>query len=349
MTPQILFDKSAKEEVLELLDKAIDTEKYIVEKDNPKQRVLTVDGEEISLEEFGGIQKGSEVFIKNNLVSLIRLAKRWITLGFLEKLKDFVKLEFNINAPIIDNTKVILIKDSFKKNSENKQPDKKTNTDKIVQINLEKIDNKQREKLKLLLQEYLENGNKLLQTDTANLLEKLYNYNKENDDKQILQFFNGIIPPQDLEALEASLYLRSVFRKHEDVQSLKSDIRLSFGIRGNNIANLCTAGYFEEFLIPLYNASKEKFKELYELIVGKSVLAVFVHQGTNTKVIQEEIEEKINASKKYGLKFLHIHGIGKNNVKKIKEYLSEKKEFFEFFEKKEFEKDNIIIIELLLK
>lgn len=76
MTVQILFDKSAKKDILELLDKTIDSEGLIVEKNNPNQRVLTFDGEEISLDEFGGIQKGSEVFIKNNLVSLIRLSKR---------------------------------------------------------------------------------------------------------------------------------------------------------------------------------------------------------------------------------------------------------------------------------
>lgn len=75
MTTQIVFDKNAKREILELLGKDIDKEGYITEK-GTSQRVLTFDGEEISLEEFGGIQKGSEVFIKNNLVSLIRLSKR---------------------------------------------------------------------------------------------------------------------------------------------------------------------------------------------------------------------------------------------------------------------------------
>ena len=72
---QLLFDKSAKREILELFGKDIDNENYITEK-NSSQRVLTFDGEEVSLEEFGGIQKGSEVFVKNNLVSLIRLSKR---------------------------------------------------------------------------------------------------------------------------------------------------------------------------------------------------------------------------------------------------------------------------------
>ncbi len=73
---KLTFDVSAKEDILKCLNKAIDKEGFIVEKNNPSQRVLTVDGEEISIEEFGGVQKGSEVFIKNDLVSLMKLSKQ---------------------------------------------------------------------------------------------------------------------------------------------------------------------------------------------------------------------------------------------------------------------------------
>jgi len=76
MSSQILFEENAKKEILALLDKTLDADNMIVEKDNPLQKVLTFDGEEISLNELGGVQKGSEVFIKNNLVSLFRLFKR---------------------------------------------------------------------------------------------------------------------------------------------------------------------------------------------------------------------------------------------------------------------------------
>jgi len=76
MSTKITFDKNAKKEILTLLDKTVDGDDMIVEKDNLEQRVLTFDGEEISLQKFGGVQMGSEVFIKDNLVSLIRLSKR---------------------------------------------------------------------------------------------------------------------------------------------------------------------------------------------------------------------------------------------------------------------------------
>lgn len=72
----LTFDKSVKKEILEFLNKAIDEDGFIVEKENPKQKVLTFDGEEITEEEFGGIQRGSEVFIKDDIVSLMRLSKK---------------------------------------------------------------------------------------------------------------------------------------------------------------------------------------------------------------------------------------------------------------------------------
>jgi len=72
--PIITFEKSAKEVILSFFDKIVDDEGFIVEKDDPTQRVLTPDGEEVSLEEFAGIRKGSEIFIKSNLPSMIELA-----------------------------------------------------------------------------------------------------------------------------------------------------------------------------------------------------------------------------------------------------------------------------------
>ncbi len=72
----IAFSKEAKKDVLELYDKTIDDEGFIVEKKNPTQKVLTPKGEEIHISEWAGIRKGSEAFIKSDVFSLIELAKR---------------------------------------------------------------------------------------------------------------------------------------------------------------------------------------------------------------------------------------------------------------------------------
>ncbi len=72
----ITFEESAKMKILSSFDKSVDDEGYIVEKENPTQRVITPDGEEITFEEFAGIRKGSEIFIKSDLISLMNLSDK---------------------------------------------------------------------------------------------------------------------------------------------------------------------------------------------------------------------------------------------------------------------------------
>ncbi len=72
----ISFNESAREDILLLFGKTVDSEGFIVENENPKQRVLTKKGEEIMVDEWAGIVKGSEEFVKSDTFSLIELAKR---------------------------------------------------------------------------------------------------------------------------------------------------------------------------------------------------------------------------------------------------------------------------------
>ena len=72
----ITFNKLAKRDILELFDKTIDSEGYIVEKENPTQRVLSLDGEEIHIDKFAAITKGSEAFVASDLISLIHLSSK---------------------------------------------------------------------------------------------------------------------------------------------------------------------------------------------------------------------------------------------------------------------------------
>lgn len=70
---KILFDKSAKKFILNAFDKAIDKEGFVVEKSDPSQRVLTRDAQEVEINRFAGIRKGSEIFIRSDLCSLMQL------------------------------------------------------------------------------------------------------------------------------------------------------------------------------------------------------------------------------------------------------------------------------------
>ncbi len=71
----VVFDESSKAKLLEIMGKSIDTEGFIVEETDLTQRVLTKDGEEIKFSEFAGLRKGSEIFIKNDINSILEIAE----------------------------------------------------------------------------------------------------------------------------------------------------------------------------------------------------------------------------------------------------------------------------------
>ncbi|MCG2781997.1 MAG: hypothetical protein L6243_00245 [Candidatus Altiarchaeales archaeon] len=266
-------------------------------------------------------------------------------MGALDRLKGLFNID--INSPIINVV--------YKKNSDNT-----TNSHNEVEYNkserkldviLDNISPEKNEKLKPIIGELINEDHKLLEEETADSLRGLIEYNENpGEDTQIKKFFKDILQPLDYEALESALYLRKKFAEGNDVSKAKRDLRERFGDRGGNIANLCTGGYFEDFLKPLYNSSPDKFKQLYESIVGKSIIAIFVHKNMDEDEIAYQLSTKITACKKYGIDFLHIRGIGQSNVQKIKEFIEEHKDEFDFDDKMIYESDDkgIIMVELLL-
>lgn len=70
------FDDDTKKDILDLYGKTTDEEGFIVEKENVRQKVLTPKGEEIHIDDWAGIVKGSEAFVKSDAFSLLELAKK---------------------------------------------------------------------------------------------------------------------------------------------------------------------------------------------------------------------------------------------------------------------------------
>ena len=71
----ITFDTELQTEILSWFGKTIDSEEFIIDTKS-KRRVLTSDGEEITLNEFAGIgmdTNGREQYFKNDLPSLLKL------------------------------------------------------------------------------------------------------------------------------------------------------------------------------------------------------------------------------------------------------------------------------------
>ncbi len=71
--PRLSFGHCAQDFVLAAFGKAKDKEGYIVEQDSG-ERVLAPDGTEVRAEDFAGLRKGSEVFVKSDIDSLFEAA-----------------------------------------------------------------------------------------------------------------------------------------------------------------------------------------------------------------------------------------------------------------------------------
>ncbi|MEK7497649.1 MAG: hypothetical protein AAB656_01890 [Patescibacteria group bacterium] len=68
---KIIFDKSLAPAILNAFGKAVSEEGLIFDK-STKKLIFTPEGEEIHKEEFAGIIPGSEIYLKSDIVSLIK-------------------------------------------------------------------------------------------------------------------------------------------------------------------------------------------------------------------------------------------------------------------------------------
>lgn len=70
----IIFHKSRLDTMFRALGKTTDPDGYLVEKSNPTQRVITPEGEIVKPKDVGIVRPGSQIFIKKDIDSLIKLA-----------------------------------------------------------------------------------------------------------------------------------------------------------------------------------------------------------------------------------------------------------------------------------
>jgi hypothetical protein len=73
MTPKLLFNEKSLPLILEAFGKSI--KDGIIIETATGEPVLTPEGEEIEASKFGGLKKGSEIFLKDDLYSIMNLAE----------------------------------------------------------------------------------------------------------------------------------------------------------------------------------------------------------------------------------------------------------------------------------
>ena len=201
---------------------------------------------------------------------------------------------------------------------------------KHLTINITQLDQSGQDKLKNILNELKEDGYTLLEDKSNKRLADIVTEEQTDTSKKFLDFFRDKISPQDLEIVRGALYVKTLFDKGErNLDVLKADIRQKYGQRGNNIVNLCSAKYFESYLIPYYeHLSKtevdkqeisRKFVGLFNTLAVELPFTVFVYHHMTAEEVLKQIASKFE----YGAEFVNIHGIGVHNVSTIKEVVEE--------------------------
>jgi hypothetical protein len=253
-------------------------------------------------------------------------------LSFIDKV---FSLDVSINRHNSPNIKIKAHDSIIFIHNQDKEPYSTDKNGEHTVINVAKLNEEQKAELRSIIKESYEEEGELLKENLLRYSGELDEYKEENPDKELLDYFRNKLSREDFEILRISLFLRSRYRLKENVSHIKSDILKRFGDRGKNIANLCSAGYFESFVQPLYEAihesienkteAEQKFNEIFELIVRNGLLAVFVHSGMTEGKLASQIMKKMEESKRYGFAMvsdqLYIHALSSQNVNTVLKWI----------------------------
>lgn len=75
MSTTLTFDESAAEFIIESFGKTTDGEGYIVDPERD-ERETTPEGNEIHIDDFAGVEKGSQLFLDDDFTTLVEHVKR---------------------------------------------------------------------------------------------------------------------------------------------------------------------------------------------------------------------------------------------------------------------------------
>lgn len=171
-------------------------------------------------------------------------------------------------------------------------------------------------------------------------------------------FFEGKIPPQDLQILKIAITHENyrLLGDKAEADRIKGEATRRYGTLASNILNIHSVGYFRSLLMPLYEILEETggdgiltaFQDMYRIIVQESAFTLFVASIHSINELREKCAYLIEKNKAYGAYKIIIHGINDGNVKKIKTLVGELKSQIEG-DPIIFEKGDAITVRMNLK
>jgi hypothetical protein len=272
-------------------------------------------------------------------------------MSLLDQLKGLFHFDFPNLQSIFKFTLIV--------NSNNNNKFESDNETGTIKVNWEKLTESERSQLRPIIKEEYEKSGYILEDNAHKLIFDFKEQEKIPNFQEVFDYFKEKIPPSDINILRAALYLRVTSEKRGEIAVLKGRIVQQYGMRGRNVTNLCSAGYFEGWLKPLYEdiekTEEDKaevlriFRKIYNNIVEELPWTVFVGFTSTEDGIKKEIIEKMENNKKYGIPFLNIHAIGKANISKIHAVLPGVEKALQGVERYAREGENRIFVKLEIK
>lgn len=224
----------------------------------------------------------------------------------------------------------------------------------IVRFN--RLSDQQKKTLQGLFKEIQEQGKTFISQERTKILLKFKDVAPTQ--KLSSDFLKLTTTPGDSECFKVGVFLQMACADHfkagictkEDFHSERSRISAKYGDRGAKILKICTAGYLDTYILPLFSMYEESkisvafFKEQYDLIIKEEAFSIFVNGYMGVKDIVEKIEKKMKTNREYGIPLLNIHGIGENNIRNIQSALEEKDPEKNGYERKTFRQEDKVFV-----
>lgn len=201
----------------------------------------------------------------------------------------------------------------------------------IINLTINDIptDRKGRAELVSLMREAFNNKEICLVSETANATVQDYNQNPiEDSAKAAMEYMATIAPESDVLCMETGLYVRSLDRRGKTEVAKQVQDRASKTPRARNIINLASAGFIEDYVVPVCQAGGDNARKIYNDIVEDLPGFVFVNAAMGVSDTMKLVEKKMNDRIKYHWEISSISVNGLNScvdtIKKARDEIKNK-------------------------
>ena len=128
-------------------------------------------------------------------------------------------------------------------------------------------------------------------------------FEKQSNQIDLIKYFADKISSEDLQYLRTGLYIRQLSTTDKK-RAVAIKERAAIGNkRARNIINMASAGYFENYIKPIFeNSPKDEANKEYENIVKYLPEFIFVNNAMSIQDIVDEVQSRLEQKEKY-----HLH------------------------------------------